>query len=256
MRNLNKSYLHTIDWENDIVYYSEVLENAGFEEVGSINFMTKDISEETSLSYLFTGYIQDPIAGANVFIFYEILMDILEKRSRHPDGLKRGDMIHINFLCEYPQDGWFFWDGYDIILGSPNDNGTYRIPDTFKIFEEFPPNYFDKFPYDKLGQENVVISKKMLRQTDIRVYLPKHALYNVNFQDEKYIICINKDFSEYIMDDSDEKEHIVQHGEIPNEAIDFLRSQGISCDIIYDKTIAIQQINEEEISQLLEEMKL
>lgn len=256
MRDSNKSFVHTIDWERDIVYYSEIIENAGFDEIGAINAMTMDLSENTSLSYLFTGYLQDPIAGANVFVFYEILMDILEKRSRHPNGLLRGDMIHLNFLCEHPQDGWFFWDGYDIIMGSPNDNGSYRIPDTFKIFEDFPPNYFEKFPHEKLGQENVVITKYLLRQTDIRVYLQKHSLFNVNFQDEKYIVCMDKEFSNCIMDDSDVKEYIVQHGEIPNEAVDFLRGQGLTSDIIYDKTIAIRQINEDEISQLLEEMDI
>ena len=67
---------------------------------------------------------------------------------------------------------------------------------------------------------------------------------------------MDKNFSDYVMDDTDSKEHIVQHGEIPNEAVDFLRGQGLSSDIIYDKTIYINQINEDEISQLINEMEL
>ena len=267
MRDPNKAFVHVIDWESDVSYYQEHIENAGFDEIGDsfgilneVTCMCNGLGEISSLSYLFMGYLEDPIANANLYIFYEVIMDILEKRSRHLHGLKRGDLIHLNFLCEKPQDGWFFWTGCDITLGTRNENDTYRIPDDFYIFEEFPPDYWSKYPWDKPYQESVVVTKNLIKTSNLGVYTgPSRsgdkgdAIYLVEFNGEKYFVAMSKSFAEKIMDSEDSRKFFCRSIEIPRNVLDYLKGVGIDTSTIYQKTVYAESSEEEELAQLLEE---
>jgi hypothetical protein len=265
MRNPNKAFIHVIDWESDVSYYQEHIENAGFDEIrdySEVACMTNSLGEISSLSYLFMGYLQDPIANANLYIFYEVIMDILEKRSRHSHSLLRGDLIHLNFLCENPQDGWFFWDGCDITLGTRNENGTYRIPEEFYIFEEFPPNYWSKYPWDSPYQESVIVTKNLLKTSNLGVYTGAisnngidlgNAIYMVEFNSEKYFVSMNKRFAEQIMDSENYKKFFCKSLEIPRDVLDYLKGSGIDTSIIYEKTVHVDSTEEEELAQLLQD---
>jgi hypothetical protein len=269
MRDHTKAFVHVIDWENDVSYYQEHIENAGFDEIGTINevsMFSNNVGEIISLSYLFTGYLEDPIANAQLYIFYEVIMDILERKSRNVHGLKRGDLIHLNFLCEGPQDGWFFWDGCDITLGTRNENESYRIPENFYIFEEFPPSYWDKYPYDSHYQESVIVSKNLLKTSNLCMYTGKsfseterrfldqgNAIYMVEFNDEKYFISMDRMFKEKIMDSDDFEKFYCRSIEIPTNVLNLLKGSGIDTSTIYEKTIHVEHSEEEELAQMLEE---
>jgi len=251
----NKGFVHEIEWERDIVYYMDYIVDAGFTDLEAADSMSMDLVENSSLSYLFSGYIDNP-ENISVKIFYEILLDILQKRSRHQYGLKRGDMIHIVFLCEDPQDGWFFWDGADIIRGSMTKRETYGIPEEFVIFQEFPPNYWEKFPFDSFGGESVLITKKLLRDSDTSAFTKEQAIYSIEFQSEKYILILNKDFAESVMDGSETEKHILPNLEIPNEAVDFLRLYGMDYQSICDRAVCCNGVNEDELAGMMEDMGL
>jgi hypothetical protein len=183
-------------------------------------------------------------------------MDILERRSRHHHGLKRGDLIHLNFLCEKPQDGWFFWDGCEITLGTKTENGTYKIPEEFYIFEEFPPSYWSKYPWDVPYQESVIATKGLLKTSNLGVYTGHslglgNAIYLVEFQGEKYFISMSKPFAEKIMDSEDSKKFFCKSIEIPNDVLDFLTGSGIDTSTIYEKTVHVDSTEEEDLSQLI-----
>lgn len=265
MRDPNKAFIHVIDWESDVSYYQEHIENAGFDEIrdySETSFMSNSLGEISSLSYLFMGYLQDPIANANLYIFYEVIMDILEKRSRHPHGLLRGDLIHLNFLCEKPQDGWFFWTGCDITLGTRNENDTYRIPEEFYIFEEFPPSYWSKYPWDTPYQESVIVSKNLIKTSNIGVYTGNlsnngmnlgNAIYLVEFNGEKYFISMDKRFAEQILDSEDSKKFFCKSIEIPKDVLDYLKASGIDTSIIYEKTVHVDSTEEEDLALLLQD---
>ena len=66
----------------------------------------------------------------------------------------------MNFVSD-TQDAFLFWDGYGLIRGDKNGNGKYKIPDQFKIFEDFPPYYWDKFPHDSYHEQMMYISKNI-----------------------------------------------------------------------------------------------
>jgi hypothetical protein len=263
MRDSNKAFVHVIDWESDVSYYQEHIENAGFDEIrdySEISCMSNTLGEISSLSYLFMGYLQDPIANANLYIFYEVIMDILEKRSRKPEGLLRGDLIHLNFLCEHPQDGWFFWDGCDITLGTRNENGTYRIPEEFYIFEEFPPSYWSKYPWDSPYQESVIVTKSLLKSSNLGIYTGNinnkgmnlgDVIYMVEFNGEKYFVSMAKTFAEQILDSDDNKKFFCRSVEIPKNVIEFLKTSGMDTSTIYERTVHVDSTEEEDLAQLI-----
>jgi hypothetical protein len=258
LRNHRKAFVHSIDWEKDIIYYESHIEEAGFEGIlQKKDDMGMDIDDLTvnPLGYLFTSFIDNPIANANFSIFYDVLMDILSKRSKKRERLLRGDIIHLNFIHDTPQEGYFFWDGSSIIRGDINHNGKYTVPKQFKIFEEFPPNYWDRFPCDKFLEESVVLSKGFLRTSEMRMYLLHHTIFTVQFQSERYMIVIEKSFTEKIMDSEESKIYVCSQQEIPNYIVDFLRSQGLDSSTIYDRTICIQSFDEDELCQMIDEME-
>jgi len=174
-----------------------------------------DLEENSSLSYLFNGYIDDPEANVSVRIFYEIMMDILEKRSKMPNGLLRGDIINVDFLGEYKQDGWFFWNGKDIIKGTKISKDTYTIPETFRIFEEFPPSYWDKFPFDSSERETVMITKNLLSTYDNLMVLKENYLFTLFFKGNGYMLAINKDFAEKVRDSNPSEKFFLKNTETP-----------------------------------------
>lgn len=253
-RSKNKAFVHEIEWEKDIVYYMDYIVEAGFTDLEAADSMSMDLVENTSLSYLFTGYIENPDENISVKIFYDILLDILRKRSQKPYGLKRGDMIHIVFLCESEQDGWFFWNGTDIIRGRETKRETFGIPEEFVIFQEFPPNYWVKFPFDTFGGENVLISKELLRTSKTRAYTATQTIFSLEFQSDLYILILNKDFAEMVLDSSEADRHILENIEIPNEAMDFLRLYGMDSETIYDCTVCCSSINEDELAGMMEDL--
>lgn len=266
MRDPSKAFVHIIDWERDVSYYQEHIENAGFDEIGALNSVTMDSYENSSLSYLFTGYLEDPIANAQLYIFYEVIMDILEKRSRHPHGVLRGDLIHLNFLCEGPQDGWLFWDGCEITLGTRNENQSYRIPENFYIFEDFPPNYWEKYPYDSHYQESVIVSKNLLQTSNLSMYTGKvfseqerrfldqgNIVYMIEFNNEKYFLAMDKTFKEKIMDSGEFEKFFCKSIEIPRNVLELLKASGIETSTIYDRTIFVENSEEEELALLLQD---
>jgi hypothetical protein len=257
-RNHRKTFIHVIDWEKDIVYYENHIEEAGFEGIlqkkDDMGMNLDDLSSNP-LGYLFTAFIDNPIANANFSIFYDVLLDIITKRSKKKEQLLRGDIIYLNFIQDTPQEGYFFWDGVSIIRGDVNDNGKYTIPKQFRLFEEFPPNYWEKFPCDKFLEESAVISKEFLQIGEMRTYLTYHVLFTVQFQSERYMIVLEKPFSEQIMDSGDSKIYVCNQQEIPNYVVDFLRTQGLDSSTIYDRTICIQSFDEDELCQMLDEME-
>ena len=261
MRNPRKAYIHTIDFEKDIIYYKEYIEEDGFEGLFDkcdnkhCTGMEIDI-DEYHLSFLFTAFIDDPIKNSNFSIFHDVLLDILKKRASKPDGLLRGDIIHLNFIYDTPQEGYFFWDGTDIIRGDINDNGAYKVPKEFRIFEEFPPNYWDKFPINKFNEEIVLINKELLKSTNIRFYFPNHILFGVFFQSEQYFVLLTKVFAETILDSEESKEFVCHQEELPNYTVDFLRYQGIESSIIYERTIAVQEFDEDNLCEMIEDISM
>jgi len=256
MRNPRKAYVHVIDWEKDIVYYEDHIEEAGFEDMFKKNDpMGMDLeTQDDNLGYLFTAFIDNPIVNANFSIFYDVLMDILMKRSKKPEGLLRGDIIYINFINDTPQEGYFFWDGSSIIRGDLNENNKYKIPKQFKVFEEFPPNYWERFPCDHFNEELVILTRNLLKTSSMRVYLTYHVLFTVMFQSESYFVVLNKQFAETILDSEDSKEFTCHQEEIPNYIVDFLRSQGLESSIIYDRAITVQEFNEDELCSMIEDI--
>lgn len=256
LRIPNKAYVHIIDWEKDVSYYLEDIASAGFTELEAADSMSMDFSENNSLSYLFTGYMEDPVVNAGLMIFYGVLMDIVRKRSYKPEGLLRGDMINVNFLGETPQDGWFFWDGDKIIQGRKIRHNIYNIPEEFKIFEEFPPNYWEKYPFDKIGGEIVKLNKSLFYRPEYKASLREYNVYIIWFQGYKYIVCMNKEFSERVLDSNDDEIFNVYNTYIPDEVVDFLKSKGMDTEMIYQNTIACNEIDQDELSNLLEDMDL
>lgn len=261
MRDPRKAYIHIIDFEKDIIYYKEYIEEDGFEGLFDkydnkhYNAMEVDV-DDTHLSFLFTAFIDDPIKNSNFSIFHDVLLDILKKRSTKTDGLQRGDIIHLNFISDTPQEGYFFWDGTDIIRGTVNENGAYKVPNEFRIFEEFPPNYWEKFPSTKFNEESVVLTKNLLKTTNIRFYFQTHILFGIFFQSEQYFVFMSKILAETILDSEESKEFICMQEEIPNYTVDFLRSQGIESSVIYDRTVAVQYFDEENLCEMIEDISM
>jgi hypothetical protein len=258
LRNHRKAFTHIIDWEKDIVYYESHIEEAGFEGIlQKKDDMGMDLDDLSSnpLGYLFTAFIDNPIVNANFSIFYDVLLDILTKRSKKRENLLRGDIVYLNFIHDTPQEGYFFWDGSSIVRGDVNYNGKYKVPKQFRLFEEFPPNYWDKFPSDKFLEESVSLTKGFLRTAEMRTYLLHHIIFTVHFQTERYMIVMEKTFSEKIMDDEDSKMYVCNQQEIPNYVVDFLRTQGFDSSIIYDRTICVQSFDEDELCQMIDEME-
>jgi hypothetical protein len=260
-RDSLKAYTHVIDFEKDIIYYKEYIEEDGFEGLFDTcngkycEGMEIDI-DDNHLSFLFTAHIDNPIKNTNFSIFYDVLMDIIKKRSTKSHGVQRGDIIHLNFICDTPQEGYFFWDGSSIIRGDVNEDGKYKIPKQFHIFEEFPPNYWSKFPSSKFNEEMVIITKDLLKSTNIRFYFKDHILFGIYFQSEQYFVFMTKTFAETILDSSESKEFVCHQEEIPNYTIDFLRSQGIESSIIYERTVAVQEFNEDTLCEMLEDVSM
>lgn len=261
MRNPRKAYIHTIDFEKDIIYYKEYIEEDGFEglfdhcNADYCTGMDIDI-DNTHLSFLFTAFIDNPVSNANFSIFYDVLLDILRKRERKPDGLQRGDIIHLSFIYDTPQEGYFFWDGSGIIRGDKNEHGKYKVPAQFRIFDEFPPNYWEAFPSDKFNEELVVITRDLLKSTNIRFYFPNHILFGIFFQSEQYFVLLTKSFAETILDSEESKEFVCHQEELPNYTVDFLRNQGIESSVIYERTIALQEFNEDELCAMIEDIEM
>jgi hypothetical protein len=255
MRNPRKAYIHTIDWEKDIIYYVDHFSEAGFTDLLSNNDTGIQIEDEEndSLAFLFTAYIDDPLKNVNFAIFSEVLTDIMYKRSKTSIGVFRGDIVYLNFIANL-QDAFLFWDGYHLIRGDLNKNNKYKIPSQFRIFEEFPPSYWDKFPYDKFHEEPVVITQNLLKSGSMRVYLTNYVVFFVYFQSHKYIVVMSKPFAEKVLDSVESKEFICSAEEIPNEVMDYLRSQGMDSSTIYDRTIKVQDFDEDELLEMMEEL--
>jgi hypothetical protein len=261
MRDHRKAYIHTIDFEKDIIYYKEYIEEDGFEGLFDkcdnkhCTGMEIDVDDD-HLTFLFTAFIDDPIKNSNFSIFHDVLLDILKKRASKPDGLLRGDIIHINFIYDTPQEGYFFWDGTSIIRGDINEKGSYKVPFEFRIFEEFPPNYWEKFPSTKFNEESVVLTKNLLKTTNIRFYFQNHILFGIFFQSEQYFVFMSKSLAENILDSEESKEFVSIQEEIPNYTVDFLRSQGIESTVIYDRTVAVQYFDEENLCVMMEDISM
>lgn len=261
LRDHNKTFTHVIDFEKDIIYYKEYIEEDGFEGLfdtcksKDCEGMEIDI-DDNHLSFLFTAFIDNPIKYSNLSIFYEVLLDILKKRSKKSYGLLRGDIIHLNFIHDTPQEGYFFWDGSSIIRGDVNENGKYKVPKQFRIFEEFSPNYWSSFPSDKFNEEIVVITKDLLKSTTIRFYFPNHILFGIFFQSEQYFVFMTKTFAETILDSEESKDFVCHQEEIPNYTVDFLRMQGIESSIIYERTIAVQEFDEDNLCSMVEDISI
>jgi hypothetical protein len=255
MRNPRKAYIHIIDWEKDISYYLDHLSEAGFSNLLDNNDIGIQIEDEDndSLSFLFTSYIDDPLKNINFSIFNEVLTDIMFKKSKTSIGVFRGDIIYLNFISDI-QDSFLFWDGHNLIRGDLNKNNKYKIPSQFRIFEEFPPNYWDKYPHDKFHEEPVFITQALLKSGNMRVYLSNYVVFFVYFQSEKYIVIMSKIFAEKVLDSIESKEFICSSEEIPNEAMDFLRGQGMDSSTIYDRTLKIQDFDEDELLEMMEEL--
>jgi hypothetical protein len=213
------------------------------------------IDDDDSLGMLFTAFIDNPIANANFTIFYDVLMDIMMKKFKRPASVFRGDIIHMNFVSD-TQDAFLFWDGHGLIRGDKNENGKYKIPDQFKIFEDFPPYYWDKFPHDSYHEQMMHISKPLLKTTDMRVYLPSMVIFTVYFQAEKYLVIMEKGFSQKILDSLESQKFVCNTKEIPNPVMDFLRSQGMDSSTIYDRAVYIDVFDEDELNELLGELDL
>ena len=260
-RDSLKAYTHVIDFEKDIIYYKEYIEEDGFEGLfdtcnsKDCEGMEIDI-DDTHLSFLFTAFIDNPIKHANFSIFYDVLIDIIKKRSTKSHGVQRGDIIHLNFVCDTPQEGYFFWDGSSIIRGDTNEDGKYKVPKQFCIFEEFPPNYWEKFPSSKFNEEMIVITRNLLKSTNIRFYFQNHILFGIYFHSEQYFVLLPKSFAETILDSEDSKDFVCHQEEIPNYTVDFLRNQGIESSIIYERTIAVQEFNEDELCIMIEDISM
>lgn len=255
IRNPSQAFIHDIEWDKDISYYVDYIVEQGFEEIEAIDSMSMNISENTSLSFLFTAFIDDPIRNANFSIFYDVLMHIMKKRKQRDEGIQRGDMIHINFLCEGPQDGWLFWDGDNIIRGSEIGNEEYGIPEEFHIFEEFPPNYWKMFPFMKPGGEMVKISSMLLRYADNVTGLSRHCVFVIWFGSEKYILVLEKNLAEKIRDNSDHEVVLSKNIEIDNSVMDFLLTQGLDSSTVYDRAVACNEVDEDELTNMMDELQ-
>jgi hypothetical protein len=257
-RNPRKACMHVIDWEKDVSYYVDHIAEAGFEDIFGSDDMGISIggaSEDDSLGMLFTAFIDNPIANANFTIFYDVLIDIVMKRVKRPESVFRGDIIYLNFVSDN-QDAFLFWDGHGLIRGDKNENGKYKIPSEFKIFEEFPPHYWDKYPHDSYHEEKMTITKGLLKTSDMKVYLPSMAIFTVYFQAEKYLVIMTKPFAEKVLDSLESQKFICGTKEIPNDVMDFLRSQGMDSSTIYDRAICLEEFDEDELNELLEELNM
>lgn len=252
-RNNRKAYMHIIDWEKDVTYYLEHIQEAGFDDIFGSDDMGVKIEDNDSLGFLFTAFIDNPIANANFTIFYDVLIDIMMKRSKRPESVFRGDIVYMNFISDN-QDAFLFWDGHGLIRGDVNGNGKYKIPCEFKVFEDFPPYYWDKYPHDSYHEEKMHISKGLLKTSDMRVYLPNMAIFTVYFKAEKYLIVLTKPFAEKILDSNESEKFVCNTKEIPNDVMDFLRSQGMDSSIIYDRVVCIEDFDEDELNTMMEEL--
>jgi hypothetical protein len=255
LRNPRKAFLHVIDWEKDVSYYLEHIAEAGFEDIFGIDDMGVKIDDDDSLGTLFTAFLDNPIANANFTIFYDVLMDIMMKRFKRSSSVFRGDIVYMNFVSD-TQDAFLFWDGHGFIRGDKNENGKYKIPTEFKIFEDFPPHYWDKYPHDSYHEEKMTISKALLKTSDMKVYLPSMGIFTVYFQAEKYLVIMTKPFAEKVFDSSESQKFICGTKEIPNDVIDFLRSQGMDSSTIYDRAVCLEEFDEDELNQMIEELTM
>ena len=102
----------------------------------------------------------------------------------------------------------------------------------------------------------VVITKDLLKSTNIRFYFQNHILFGIYFQSEQYFVFMTKTFAETILDSSESKHFVCHQEEIPNYTVDFLRMQGIESSIIYERTIAVQEFNEDTLCEMLEDVSM
>lgn len=58
------------------------------------------------------------------------------------DKIKRGDIVHLECLGSYRNDGIFIWDGQKMLDLESNQDDYGNLPQQFKAITEFPIDYF------------------------------------------------------------------------------------------------------------------